>query len=134
MEIKQLPPSRMEEAKTNKNVVIRKKTGVWRHVYLGVKAFVLYLLLGTTAWIYYLLGSVIQRIDPTAGWLDIGTLSLPLFAAWSSLLGIGITGLLPVIIGIIGRKGGMEKWKADKNGLWQVVIYVGYIALLCVLL
>lgn len=134
MEIKQLPPSRMEEAETNEHVMVSKKTKVRKNVRLVIGTLGICLILSLTALVYYLLGHLFQYMDPTAGWLDIGTLSLPLFAAWSCLLGAGIAGLLPVIIGTIGRKGGMEKWKTDKNLLWPVIIYIGYIALLCALL
>lgn len=134
MEMKALLPSRIEEAETDNKAIVRKKTKAWRTVQYAVKVFGICLLLGITAIVYYLLGYVSQRMDPTAGWLDIGTLSIPLFAAWSCLLGVGIAGLLPVITSIIGRKGGIRRWKADKNLLWQVIVYIGYIVLLCALL
>lgn len=134
MEMKKLLPSRMEGAKTNNNFVVSKKTKTWENIGAVVSVLSLCLVFSITVAVYYLLGYLFQYMDPTAGWLDIGTFSLPLFAAWCCLLGVGIAGLLPAVIDIIGRKGGMEKWKADKNCLWQVVIYLGYIVLLCVLL
>ena len=134
MEMKTLFPSRMEEAETDNRTIVHKKTKAWRTAQYVVKIFGLCLLLGITALAYYFLGYVFQRMDPTAGWLDIGTLSIPLFAAWSCLLGVGIAGLLPVIVGIICRKGGVRRWKADKLLLWQVIVYIGYVVLLCALL
>lgn len=134
MEMKMLLPSRMEEAKTNNREAVHKRTNVWKSIRYLARVFVLCLLLGVTALAYYFLGYVSQRMDPTAGWLDIGTLSIPLFAAWSCLLGVGIAGLLPVIMDTIGRKGGIRRWEADKHLLWQVIVYVGYVVLLCVLL
>ncbi|MBE8721572.1 hypothetical protein [Sphingobacterium pedocola] len=91
-------------------------------------------LIGGTAFGYVLLGLAVQRVDPTAGWLDIGTLSLPLFAAWSCLMGWGIAGLLPALLCKIGRKGGIGKWRRSMNGLLMLVSYIGYIAVLCALL
>ena len=89
---------------------------------------------GLTALGYYLIGTAVQYSDPTAGWLDIGSMSLPLFAAWSCMVGYAIAGLLPVMLRIISKRGGIKRWKSSKQFIGMVIVYIGYIILLCTLL
>jgi len=124
----------MERKEINEPTSTSQQGNVAHDVRTWLRRWSICLLSGLTAGMFYLMGSFVQQLDPTAGWLDIGTLSLPLFAAWSCLLGVTIAGLLPPIMDTIGKKGGIKRWKADKTLLWQVIIYLGYIALLCVLL
>jgi hypothetical protein len=84
--------------------------------------------------LYAVLHTIVQYVDPTVGWLDLGTLSLSLFAAWSCLLGLGIAGLLPAILQSIGRKGGINEWKSSTQIGGMALVYISYIVLLCILL
>lgn len=92
----------------------------------------LWIAIATSA--YLILGQAVQYIDPTSGWLDTGILSLPLFAAWSCLLGYGVAGLLPAMLNQIGKKGGIEKWTSNLKVTAMLLAYIGYITVLCVLL
>lgn len=83
---------------------------------------------------YHILGAVVQRLEPTAGWLDTGSMSIALFAAWSCMLGVALAGLLPALIVTIGKKGGMKGWKTPHLNIAMLVLYAGYIVVLCALL
>jgi|SRR5699024_639624 len=132
-EVKRLWPSRMDKSEKNSNKAQNKakKTG---DPWIGKKILYYGWGLGILAIGYYLIGLLTQYADPTAAWLDLGTISLALFAAWSCMLGIGLAGLLPVIYPLISKKGGIKKWKKKKGQLWSMLIFIGYIAVLCCLL
>jgi|GEM_PF-2076432 len=118
-----LPRTAFDKAEKNS----RRTTSVFRrwHVWLGIA-------IGAVGFMWA--GAVLSYADPSAGWLDTGTLSLPLFAAWSCVLGYGIMGLLPVMLGRISKKGGIKPWKPVAQTAGMLIVYIGYIALLCVLL
>ena len=127
-------PSRIGELFSKEQEQNCKRIGKRSYLQVIGTATVVVFSLGGAAWAYAHLGSQLQREDPSVGWLDIGTCSIPLFAAWSCMLGIAIAGLLPVITALIGKKGGKGKWKRIENYGWQVLVYVGYLWLLSNLL
>lgn len=90
--------------------------------------------IGLAAVGYYIIGVAVQYSDPAAGWLDVGSVSLTLFAAWSCIVGYTIAGLLPVIVRRIGKRGGIKRWKSSKQFIGMAIVYIGYIILLCALL